>query len=93
MNPPTLRLPAPTSTDGQTRAKEVLFEADDRLAPPGTVLTRKYEGTNVRVKVQSGGFEYAGEVYGSLKAVAKAVTGNHCNGFNFFRLNTKGGAA
>lgn len=92
MNPPTLKIPAPSAT-GQTRTKDVRFEADDRLPPPGSVLTRKYKGDDIQVKVLPAGFEYAGEVYGSLSAVAKAVTGNHCNGFLFFRLNTKGGAA
>jgi Protein of unknown function (DUF2924) len=67
--------------------------ADGRLPPPGTVLTRRYKGGVVQVKVLSDGFEYAGEVYPSLSAVAKAATGSHCNGFHFFRLKTKGGAA
>jgi hypothetical protein len=62
---------------------------DDRLPPPGTVLTRKYKGGTVQVKVLAQGFEYAGALYGSLSAVAKAVTGSHCNGFLFFGL-TKG---
>jgi hypothetical protein len=65
-------------------------KSDDRLPPPGTVLTRKYKGGTVQVKVLAQGFEYDGEVYGSLSAVAKAVTGSHCNGFLFFGL-TKGG--
>ena len=38
------------------------------------------------------GFEYDGAVYASLSAVAKAVTGSHCNEFLFFKLN-KGDAA
>jgi hypothetical protein len=39
------------------------------------------------------GFEFKGEVYGSLSAVARAVTGSHCNGYHFFRdaLNGQGG--
>jgi hypothetical protein len=64
-------------------------KTDDRLPPPGTVLTRKYKGGTVQVKILAQGFEYDGEVYGSLSAVAKAVTGSHCNGFLFFGL-TKG---
>jgi hypothetical protein len=64
-------------------------KGDDRLPPSGTVLTRQYKGGTVQVKVLSQGFEYAGAVYGSLSAVAKAVTGSHCNGFLFFGL-TKG---
>jgi hypothetical protein len=89
--PPAER--AATILLGQTRTREVRFESDVRLPPPGTVLTRRYKGDDVQVKILPGGFEYAGEVFGSLSAVAKAVTGSHCNGFLFFRLNTKGGAA
>ena len=37
------------------------------------------------------GFEYEGEVYKSLSAVAKAITGSHTNGYLFFRLAKKGG--
>jgi hypothetical protein len=36
--------------------------------------------------VLADGFEYAGQVYASLSAVAKAITGSHCNGYLFFRL-------
>jgi hypothetical protein len=31
------------------------------------------------------GFAYAGRVFASLSAVAKVITGTHCNGFHFFR--------
>jgi hypothetical protein len=31
-------------------------------------------------------FEFEGDVYKSLSAVAKAITGQHCNGYYFFRL-------
>jgi Protein of unknown function (DUF2924) len=78
---------------GPRRTGVIPKAADGRLPPPGTVLTRRYKGGVVQVKVLSGGFEYEGEVYPSLSAVAKAATGSHCNGFHFFRLNAKGGAA
>jgi hypothetical protein len=90
MNPPILKMSEPVK---QTRTKDVRFKADERPPPPGTVLTRKYKGTEIQVKVLANGFEYAGEVHGSLSAVAKAITGNHCNGYHFFKLNTKDGAA
>ena len=32
------------------------------------------------------GFEYQGNVYPSLSAVAKAITGSRCNGYLIFRL-------
>jgi hypothetical protein len=58
---------------------------DPRLPPPGTILTRSYKGQLVQVQVLTAGFAYGGRVYASLSAVAKAITGSHCNGFLFFR--------
>ena len=58
---------------------------DHRLPPPGTILTRPYKGQLVQVQVLTDGFAYAGRVYASLSAVAKAITGSHTNGFLFFR--------
>ena len=75
--PTPLVLPAPKDT------------AQDRLPIPGTVLTRKYRGKHVETKVLAYGFEYEGQVYRSLSAVAKAVTGSHWNGHLFFGLTTK----
>ena len=59
--------------------------ADSRLPSPGTVLTRKYKGALLQVRVLPNGFEYKGLAYKSLSAVAKAITGAHCNGFLFFQ--------
>jgi hypothetical protein len=62
----------------------------DRLPIPGTVLTRTYRGAHVAVTVLANDqFEYAGQAYRSLSAIAKAVTGSHWNGYLFFGL-TKG---
>ena len=47
------------------------------------------EGRQVRVVVLADGFEYEGESYRSLSAVAKAVSGSHCNGYRFFKLEGK----
>jgi hypothetical protein len=59
--------------------------ADPRLPPPGTILIRPYKGQLVQVQVLTEGFAYAGHVYPSLSAAAKAITGTHTNGFLFFR--------
>jgi hypothetical protein len=56
---------------------------DERLPMPGTVLTRSYKGRLLQVKADT--------VYPSLSAVAKAITGAHCNGYLFFRLGQQGG--
>jgi hypothetical protein len=62
------------------------FKGDNRLPPPGTVIVRRYKGEDLQVKVLGDGFEFEGETYRSLSAVAKAITGSHCNGFLFFRI-------
>jgi hypothetical protein len=59
---------------------------DLRLPIPGTVLAREYKGKTVRVTVLDDGFDYAGEFYSSLTAVAEAITGSHWNGYHFFGL-------
>jgi hypothetical protein len=64
---------------------------DPRLPPPGTVLARPYRGETLQVRVLDDGFEFQGRVYPSLSAVARAITGSHCNGFLFFRLALSGG--
>jgi hypothetical protein len=58
---------------------------------PGTILTRKYKGQLVRVRVLTHGFDWEGNWYASLSAVAKTVSGSHCSGNLFFRLARKGG--
>ena len=62
-----------------------------RLSPPGTILTRPYRGAILEVRVLAHGLVYQGQVYASLSAVAKAITGSHCNGFLFFHLTANGG--
>lgn len=58
---------------------------------PGMLLQRVYKGNTIRVNVLADGFEWEGERYKSLTAVAKAVTGKHWNGFHFFGLRKNGG--
>jgi hypothetical protein len=63
--------------------------SDERLPPTGTILTRDYKGTAIKVTVLADGFEYDGERYASLSAAAKSITGNHMNGFLFFGMTRK----
>jgi hypothetical protein len=70
----------------------VRFSQDERLPMPGALLTRQYKGKTIQVRVLPRGFEYEGEAYRSLSAVAKKVTGAHWNGFAFFQLGEKGAA-
>jgi hypothetical protein len=82
--------PAPTPVR-HTKTFALRGPADDRLPLPGTLITREYKGQTLRVHVLPQGFEFEGEVYKSLSAVAKAITGCHCNGYFFFRLGGHGG--
>jgi hypothetical protein len=59
---------------------------DPRLPVPGSTLVRKYKGQTCEVVVRSDGFDYQGELYPSLTAVARKITGSHCNGYRFFKL-------
>lgn len=85
--PASVPAPAPVATG---RLDTAAHDLDPRLPPPGSMLTRQYKGSEVRVTVLLDGFDYEGAHYGSLSAVAKAVTGSHTNGFLFFGL-TRGG--
>jgi Protein of unknown function (DUF2924) len=84
-----LRLNAPhcKSTTPMTMPQPANIPApiDQRLPPPGTILTRPYKGLLIQVQVLTEGFAYAGRIYPSLSAVAKTITGSHTNGFHFFR--------
>ena len=87
LNPPQRQTTATTTVPEPVG---IAAPVDYRLPPPGTILARPYKGQLVQVQVLTEGFAYAGHVYPSLSAVAKAITG-HCNGFHFFRntLNNK----
>src|SRR5262249_60619893 len=91
---PRRKAPGPVVTQGSLTAP-LACRADPRLPTPGTVLTREYKGQTLQVEALAEGFAYAGQTYKSLSAVAKAITGAHCNGFHFFRsaLTSRGGAA
>lgn len=77
--------PAPAVVEPGPKTR-IAFKPEKRLPPPGAVLVRQYKGRRLEVAVLAKGFEFDGQVYKSLSAVAKAITGQHCNGFHFFRL-------
>ena len=86
--------PPATSVDagdnGGTATSAFRIEPDDRLPMAGTLLKRRYKGQTVQVRVLEHGFEFDGEVYRSLSAVARKVTGAHWNGYAFFDLPKPG---
>jgi hypothetical protein len=84
LRPPKTTTAAATHHDGQPQVGR--GSANHRLPPPGTILTRPYKGQVLQVQVLEHGFAFNGQVYRSLSAVAKAITGAHYNGYLFFRL-------
>jgi len=81
------RRQADDAISGVTTTATVAFDHDPRLPMPGSFLTRRYKDRDIVVKVLPKGFEWEGEIYRSLSAVTKAVTGKHWNGYHFFNLN------
>ena len=80
--------PKPACQDAQEHATvaHVPSAIDPRLPLPGGIITRDYKGRRLQVKVLDQGLEFEGEVYKSLSAIAKHVTGSHCNGYLFFKI-------
>ncbi len=62
---------------------------DPRLLKPGSMILRDYRGLRLTVTVLERGFEWNGQTYSSLTAVAKAITGAHWNGRLFFGLSRR----
>ncbi len=62
---------------------------DPRLPAAGTRLTRQFQGQSISVEVLKKGFRYQEQVYRSLSAVARQVTGVQWNGFAFFNLGAE----
>ena len=56
---------------------------------PGTVLQREWHGQQIRVEVLADGFVWNSDTYGSLSAVARAITGARWNGRLFFGLTRR----
>ena len=84
--PPDRPAPSPAST---TMTATVEFDRPTGELMPGTMLTRPYKGRTIMVTVRDDGFEHEGEVYRSLSAVAKAITGSHWSGNLFFGIPRK----
>jgi hypothetical protein len=85
--------PIDAATPVRTVVGQISPGRDERVPPPGAVLVRVFKGCEHRVTVRANGFEYAGEVYRSLSAVAHAISGSHWNGYHFFGLGKRTGAS
>jgi hypothetical protein len=70
------------------REPSLPYPAEQRLKP-GIVIMREHNGVHQRVMVLDEGFAWNGKTFGSLSAVAKAMTGTNWNGQRFFGLDRK----
>jgi hypothetical protein len=91
LSPPRTLAARSESTDAVSTV-DLALARDARLPALGTVITRQYKGKTVQVRILSDGFEFENQIFKSLSAIAKVITGTHCNGFLFFRLAGKGAA-
>ena len=89
-NDADLRVTAPKAAAERPVAKPV---ASKPVMLSSNQLQRYYKGRLILVDVLANGFQYNGEIYPSLSAVAKAVTGAHWSGNRFFGLPQTGGVA
>ena len=83
------------STEERLAALAADEMTQDRMPPPppegeipisGTRLIREWKGVEHCCTVLEDGFEYQGQRYKSLSAVARAITGTRWNGKVFFAL-------
>ncbi|MGE0193914.1 MAG: DUF2924 domain-containing protein [Planctomycetota bacterium] len=89
---PKTKAPAKPKTatpDAPTKAATPPRERDPRLPRPGGVLTRTFQGKEIKVQVLDAGFLFDGKTWRSLSAIAKEVSGTSWNGFLFFGIQTR----
>jgi hypothetical protein len=85
------KVDAGDATTSRTVSTVLKSPVDRRIPEPGASLVKTYKGQTIRVVVRSIGFEFNGEQYKSLTAIARAITGQRrMNGFQFFNLGKKG---
>ena len=81
------------SDDSTSRVVSAVLKPpiDRRIPEPGASLVKTYKGQTIRVAVRRPGFEFNGEQYKSLTAIARIITGQRSiNGFQFFNLGKRG---
>jgi hypothetical protein len=65
----------------------------ERNLKVGTVLVRDYQGRRHTVTVEPDGYVWEGNLYASLSAIARAITGTAWSGPRFFALKLSGDRA
>ena len=85
------------ATRRRLRTLATAFAETGRVTPvngtkvrPGTRLVREWQGRTYVVTVIEDGFNFDGETYGSLSAIAQRITGAHWSGPRFFGVRPAG---
>jgi hypothetical protein len=63
------------------------------LIKPGTRLVREWRGNTHEITVLEDAYQWNGEKYRSLSAIARAITGTRWNGHTFFGLKSRPSAS
>lgn len=77
--------------DSATRkalSRKGAMDAEGKELGIGAQLSRNWKGKRVGVVVEEDGFRWNGELYPSLSAAARAITGIRWNGPRFFGLRS-----
>jgi hypothetical protein len=82
------KLRAMTKEDNQNKKSTPQVEVDGKILP-GTRFVREWKGQLYETTVREDGFEYNGQMYRSLSAIATAITGTQWNGRKWWGLATK----
>lgn len=69
----------------QTAKLGMASEAVSKKLLTGARFIREWHGERYEVVVRDDGFEYNGQIYRSLSAIAQKITGTKWNGLKFFR--------
>ena len=85
--PAVLRLVNPITTEETPLKNLPVRPRDGRLSAVGAVITKKYHGQNLEVKVLENGFEYQGKIYKSISRVAMEIVKRPISGYVFFGLS------
>ena len=73
-----------------TRTAPIPIDREKRLPPPGTVISREYKGRKCCTSLSwPTASSSTASATGHGAAVATAITGQHCNGYLFFRLTKR----
>jgi hypothetical protein len=83
VKPSTRRLLAQTAEEAATGSSK---RPQTRMAQPGTILVREWQGAAHRVTMLEDGVSFNGKRYRSLSEVAREITGSRWSGPRFFGL-------